>query len=82
MPEKVTAWSCSFKCGERVKTKRIAMVGHESRCFHNPQRRACQSCGRFDREALTETPDLFPTCEKVDSDDMPRFDCEFWKQKS
>lgn len=44
MPIKVTAYSCQFKCGWRVQTKRYRMVAHEKICFHNPERRACQTC--------------------------------------
>lgn len=46
----VRAYSCQFKCGRRVTTKRKSMDAHESRCFHNPTNRACQSCGNFQEE--------------------------------
>lgn len=77
MPEKVVAWSCSFKCGERVKTKRTAMADHELRCFHNPQRRACQTCRHH------EIADGEPWCGKVDDDGpLMRFDCVSWASKA
>ncbi len=53
MPVKVTAWSCIYRCGRKVNTRRTAMLAHEERCFFNPARRACQSCGNFVHEMDT-----------------------------
>ena len=48
MPREVRAWACSWGCGKHVDTVRSRMAKHETRCFHNPVRRACQTCGSFD----------------------------------
>ena len=53
MPIQVTAYSCQYRCGRKVATKRKAMEEHEARCYHNPLRRACQSCANFTHEMLT-----------------------------
>ena len=44
MPRKVTAYGCKYRCGQRVNTKYEAMLEHESKCFYNPERRACATC--------------------------------------
>lgn len=43
MPNKITAFSCAFKCG-RVGVKRKSVEAHEGRCFRNPATRSCQTC--------------------------------------
>lgn len=53
MPVPTLAYSCRFKCGCRVVTKRKGMEAHEGRCFHNPIRKACQSCANFQTEPET-----------------------------
>lgn len=48
MPIEIKAYSCQFKCGHRVLSKKRAMFDHESRCFHNPAMKACQTCRHFE----------------------------------
>ena len=47
MPTKVTAWSCSFGCHRKILRSKKDMREHETRCFHNPANRACQTCGNW-----------------------------------
>ena len=50
MPREVKAYACEFKCGRRTVMSKKSMVDHESRCFHNPEKRACASCKHFEKE--------------------------------
>lgn len=47
MPKSVNAFACSFDCGRRLTKSRSYMTAHEKVCFHNPERRACQTCAHF-----------------------------------
>ena len=47
MAIKRTAYSCDFKCGQKVILSKKSMEDHESRCFHNPEKKACASCKHF-----------------------------------
>lgn len=51
MPVQTTAYSCVFKCGSHVATKRSRMELHEHRCTHNPNNHACITCLYDQREA-------------------------------
>lgn len=53
MPDLRRAWACEWGCGHRVITSRARMVAHELRCFHNPDRRACQTCANYGRYSHT-----------------------------
>lgn len=44
MPDKVTAYRCSFGCRRRLLIDRHAMERHERTCASNPWRRACRTC--------------------------------------
>ena len=48
MPIEIKAYSCQFKCGHRVLSKKRSMYDHEARCFHNPAMNACQTCRHFE----------------------------------
>lgn len=48
MARPVKAYGCDFKCGTKVLLSKKSMLAHESRCFHNPERRACISCKNFE----------------------------------
>lgn len=50
MPRQVKAYGCEFKCGQKVTVSKKSMASHESRCFHNPDNRACVTCVYFERE--------------------------------
>lgn len=50
MPVKRVAYSCDFKCGQKVVLSKDSMISHESRCFHNPINKACASCKHFEKE--------------------------------
>lgn len=49
MAIKRTAYSCDFKCGKKVVLSKKSMEDHETRCFHNPEKKACASCKFFDK---------------------------------
>ena len=49
MPRQVKAYGCEFKCGQKVVVSKASMISHESRCFHNPTKRACITCKHFER---------------------------------
>ena len=38
------AYSCDYKCGRKVVLSKKSMEDHETRCFHNPEKKACASC--------------------------------------
>lgn len=44
------AYSCDYKCGQKVVLSKKSMEDHETRCFHNPDNRACASCKFFEIE--------------------------------
>ena len=50
MPREVKAYGCEYKCGRKVVLSKASMIDHESRCFHNPEKRACATCVHFERE--------------------------------
>ncbi len=50
MARKVTAYSCDYKCGQKVVLSKKSMEDHETRCFHNPINKACASCKFFEIE--------------------------------
>ena len=41
------AYSCDYKCGRKVVLSKKSMEDHETRCFHNPEKKACASCKYF-----------------------------------
>jgi hypothetical protein len=49
MARKVTAYSCDYKCGQKVVLSKVSMLSHESRCFHNPANKACVTCVNFEK---------------------------------
>ena len=79
MPVKVTAWSCRFKCGANVQTGRTRMYRHESRCFHNPERKACQTC-KHKSKPFDDEPAY---CEKMERSlrDTLFNNCDGWGAK-
>lgn len=50
MAIKVTGYSCEFKCGRNIVKSKKTMIDHESRCFHNPEKKACITCAHFEKE--------------------------------
>ena len=50
MPREVKAFGCEYKCGKKVVLSKASMVDHESRCFHNPEKKACVTCVHFEKE--------------------------------
>ena len=75
-------------------TSRKRMEIHEARCFHNPARRACQTCANYAMDSETVyTPHHggdpgsadyeieMPYCEADETIDLttgPRCDCPMW----
>ncbi len=50
MPRQVKAYGCEYKCGKKVVLSKKSMADHESRCFHNPEKKACVTCEHFEQE--------------------------------
>jgi hypothetical protein len=50
MARKITAYACDYRCGRNSLTSKKRMEDHESRCFHNPDKRACITCKHFERQ--------------------------------
>jgi hypothetical protein len=77
MPIERKAWACAWNCGGRVTTSRKRMEFHEARCFHNPARRACQTCANFDRRngCLAENG---PVLEEAGM----QYGCQWWSNKA
>ena len=50
MPRQVKAYGCEYKCGKKVVLSKASMIDHESRCFHNPEKKACVTCVHFELE--------------------------------
>ena len=44
MPKKIIAYECKFNCGKFLKTH-SGMSKHEGRCWYDPIKKACISCG-------------------------------------
>jgi len=97
MPIERKAFACLWKCGGRVTTSRKRMEFHESRCFRNPARKACQTCvhhARY-RETVynpyhggnpgsTDYEVSIPYCEADETIDLktgPRCDCPLWSNE-
>jgi hypothetical protein len=49
MARQVKAYACDYKCGRGVILSKKNMESHESRCFHNPDKRACATCAYFEK---------------------------------
>jgi hypothetical protein len=95
MPRKITAYGCEFKCGHNVFTKRKRAAEHEVMCFHNPIRKACQSCAHFKtghdtvynpyhdgNPGSTDYESKYHYCEVREDADLEQqlhFDCPHWK---
>ena len=86
--KQVVAWQCEF-CRRKVGMNKTHLAKHEFVCFHNPRRKACQTCGnhivewdeeytghRFG-EATYSGPIKIDYCEAKETtlDKIPR-----WKQ--
>lgn len=76
MPVRVKAFACEFGCGRNVLTSKFKMYQHEHICFHNPARRACQTCGNFVAGVKREEP---PHCS-AGVENVPHFDCPKWSK--
>lgn len=50
MAREVKAYGCEYRCGKKVVLSKKSMIDHESRCFHNPEKKACVTCVYFERE--------------------------------
>ena len=50
MPRQVKAYGCEYKCGQKVVLSKESMISHESRCFRNPEKKACATCKHFEKE--------------------------------
>ena len=48
MPRETKAYACEWGCRRNVLTSRKDMAEHETRCFHNPARKACVTCVNFE----------------------------------
>ena len=43
---RVTAFQCEY-CHRKVMMNKTHLADHEKICFHNPARKACQTCGNL-----------------------------------
>ena len=46
---KVRAFQCEH-CRRKVMMNKAHLAAHEKKCFYNPQRKACQTCGNRTEE--------------------------------
>ena len=87
----VKAFQCEF-CLRKVMMNKAHLAKHEAICFHNPKRKACQTCGNYDTEwesdyighqfgeAAYGEPYKLTWCTAKDKDphDMPKCEtCDF-----
>ena len=87
MPVKVTAFICQFRCGTRPSMKSATTTQHETRCFKNPDRKACQTCKHdktyteaFDQET-GEGGRIFE-CGADSEISERQFNCSKWEKKN
>ena len=89
MPKPVRAFACEWGCGRNVLMSRKRMAYHESRCFYNPARRACKSCGwwgdeEIDYQVASDTwqSSFVKACQspEIESNELAA-DCPGWKPK-
>lgn len=78
MPEKITAYRCKYRCGERASIKKETIENHEYNCFSNPRRKACKTCALqgFDSEF-----GYFCSEDHLKKDKFATYDCEHWELK-
>lgn len=83
MPKQTKAYACEFGCGRNVLTSLKRMSEHESRCFRNPARRACQTCSNFMPSSGRDYDYEQPGCDAgVEVHEQLRHDCGKWAAKS
>ena len=75
MPVEIKAYLCEHGCG-KVSRHKSSMSSHERRCWWNPERKACASCGWQDEERYCPVYELDLT-EKSSL----KSDCLGWKEK-
>lgn len=76
MPEKITAYRCKYRCGQRVNTKKESIRLHENICFLNPKSKACRTCGLRGFESEFG---YYCSEEHLPDDKMATFNCEWWE---
>lgn len=98
MPVETKAWRCKFKgCIKYLLSKR-PIVEHERLCLHNPDRRACRTCGNRSIEEYQNFDESFVDhwyCIKndkflINSTNLNRncsemnltYNCPDWKSKN
>jgi len=83
MPEKITAYRCKYRCGERPSTSEDTIIKHEKNCFHNPGRKACKICKHFskDEEKSYDCGTLMKYCdiEKLPEGKNITYNCDFFE---
>lgn len=79
MPVQVKAFACAYRCGEPVKISWKAVASHETRCFSNPDRRACRTCVHYSTEQDEDGGGEY--CAVIKDFDKKRFDCPKYKPK-
>ena len=73
MPVQIKAFACAYRCGEPVKTSKKSVESHETRCFSNPDRRACRTCIHYSIERHEDGGGEY--CAMIEDFDKKRFDC-------
>jgi len=93
MPRVVRAFACEFGCHRNVTTSRKSMEKHETRCFHNPNQKACATCkhlttdyeeeymGHQFGDAVFGQPHKVRYCEKeIDLSERLQSNCPQWER--
>jgi len=86
----ITAYECQF-CHDAVYKIRGSCRRHEKRCWWNPVRKACVSCGNFEAGTNEDTGRYYFWCEKYEKHVMKYPDklrdemkfknkCPFWEK--
>ena len=93
MPRKIIAYACEHGCARKVLTSKKRMEEHESRCFSNPERKACRTCAHFesyhDSNGMEHDPaflheffvQICHSKEEIDLSEKLRADCPFWSKQ-
>ena len=81
MPVPVKHFACSFRCGF-VRSKISVVIDHETRCFSNPARRACRTCGNYEPPTQEDEVDCYMDNlqEPTKQNNLGlRVNCNVWK---
>ncbi len=82
MPEKITAYRCKYRCGQRVNTKKESILLHEKICFLNRERKACRTCEHWYLESGDQTITGW-SCwiGHLEKDQIGTYNCKHWSSQ-